>query len=286
METQEPSWRVYPEGVPIRSILDRAKRCDREGDWIGAANWYFHAKRRGHRDSLVEIRDLLPKLEEASGAGNLDASVLVAAVLLEEGRDLVKARNILEEAAAGGNVEGMRELAVMLTSGLGGEVDFARANRLFENAAENGDGYAAFNLAVNFYHGKGAGRNFRKFEKWLNIAGGLGIPEACAVLGDQCSARGASEDALNWYVRAAGSSHVPAMLAAAFRYRDGVGCDADPVQALRWFLAALERENADGVHEAIGLAKTMTRDQILRAGALSGRTDEAELLTQYSQREF
>jgi hypothetical protein len=68
------------------------------------------------------------------------------------------------------------------------------------------------------------------------------------------------------------------MLAAARRFRDGIGTIADPIQAVRWFLSPLDRGNGDGIHEAIELASSMTIDQIREAGRLSGYSDEAELL--------
>ena len=137
--------------------------------------------------------------------------------------------------------------------------------------------YAAFNLAVQFYNGNGTAKDNVNFLRWLRIASGFGIPEACAVLGDQCSRAGNGAEAREWYEKAAASSHIPSMLALAVRYRDGIGGPADKVQALRWFLAPLDRGNGDGVHPGIELARTMTENEIREAGRLSGHSDEAEL---------
>ncbi|MDX2677064.1 hypothetical protein [Streptomyces soliscabiei] len=49
----------------------------------------------------------------------------------------------------------------------------------------------------------------------LRVAAELGIPEACAVLGDQLARKGSDEESLAWYVKAAESGHAPAMFAAA-----------------------------------------------------------------------
>ncbi|MFE9627025.1 tetratricopeptide repeat protein [Streptomyces sp. NPDC006527] len=273
-----PSWRTFPEGVPIPEILDHAEEAARGGDWVAAGNWYFHAKRRGSAEARDRVHNLRPQLEEAASLGDTDAKVLVAALLLDRGEGLGRAADLLEEAAQAGAVEGLRELGFMLNDGIGVPADPVRANDLFRRAAEAGDGYAAFNLAVNFYRGHGTGKNAREFTKWLQVAADLGIPEACAVLGDQFAIKGREEEALRWYVRAAKSSHAPAMLAAALRYRDGVGTAADPVQAVRWFLSMLDRGNGDGIHDAIQLARSMTLDQVREAGRLSGHPDEAESL--------
>lgn len=273
-----PSWRVFPEGVPIRELLERGDHAMDADDFVSAGNWYFHAKRRGSVEGRDKARALQPRLEILADQGDLDAKVLVAGLLLERGEELPRAASLLEAAAAESVVEGMRELGFVLAVGMGADPDPSRANDLYRTAADAGDGYAAYNLAVNYYRGHGVGKNFREFSKWLNMAGELGIPEACAVLGDQCAKKGLDSDSLQWYLRAARSSHVPAMLVAARCYRDGVGVAADPVQAVRWLLAPLDRGNGDGIHEAIELASSMTIDQIREAGRLSGHSDDAELL--------
>ncbi|WP_123972563.1 tetratricopeptide repeat protein [Streptomyces sp. Ag109_O5-1] len=273
-----PSWRVFPEGVPVQELLERGDQAAGSGDLISAGNWYFHAKRRGSVEGRDKTRRLQPRLEVLADQGDLDAKVLVAGLLLERGEHLPFAASLLEVAAEANVIQGMRELGFVLEGGIGVTPDPVRANELYRAAAEAGDGYAAFNLAVNFYRGHGTGKNFREFAKWLQIAGDLGIPEACAVLGDQCAKKGLDGDSLQWYLRAASSSHVPAMLVAARRYRDGIGTPIDPVQAVRWFLTPLDRGNGDGIHDAIELASSMTVEQIREAGRLSGHVDEAELL--------
>ncbi|MEU5592591.1 tetratricopeptide repeat protein [Streptomyces sp. NPDC020298] len=278
MGEAEPSWRVFPEGVPVQELLARGDRAAEAGDFISAGNWYFHAKRRGSIDGLEKARGIQSQLESLAGQGVVDAKVLVAGLLLERGEQLPRAVALLEAAAGAAVAEGMRELGFVLAGGIGVTPDPDRANELYRAAAEVGDGYAAFNLAVNFYRGHGTGKNFREFAKWLQVAGDLGIPEACAVLGDQCAKKGLDVESLQWYVRAARSSHVPAMFVAAQRYRDGLGTPIDPVQAVRWFLAPLDRGNGDGIHDAINLASSMTVEQIREAGRLSGHPDEAELL--------
>jgi TPR repeat protein len=256
------SWRVFPEGVSIQELLERGDQAANSGDFISAGNWYFHAKRRGSTEGRNRARGLQPRLEVLADRGDLDAKVLVAGLLMERGEQLPRAVSLLEAAAREAVVEGMRELGFVLAGGIGTAPDPSRANDLYRAAAEAGDGYAAFNLAVNYYRGHGAGKNFREFAKWLQTAGELGIPEACAVLGDQCAKKGLDGESLQWYIRAARSSHVPAMLVAARCYRDGVGTAVDPVQAVRWLLAPLDRGNGDGVHDAIELAGSMTVEQI------------------------
>ena len=278
MDEGVQNWHLFPAGIPVATLIKFAEDARGRGDLIGAGNWYFYAKRRGVVGAGAKILALVSGLERAAAEGSADAKALIAAILLDRREELDRAARLFGEAADAGVMEGKRELGFMLTNGIGVDRDPARANHLFRQAADVGDGYAAFNLSVNYYHGAGVARNFREFSRWLQAAADLGIPEACAVLGDQLAKKGRESEALHWYVRAAESGHAPAMFAAAGRYRDGVGCETDPVQAVRWFLAMLDRGNGDGIHEAIKLAPSMTPGQILEAGRLAGREAEAQTL--------
>ncbi|GHG37056.1 tetratricopeptide repeat protein [Streptomyces zaomyceticus] len=271
-------WRTYPAGIPTPELLRLAEEALEQGDLIGAGNWYFHAKRRGTPEAKKEIRELLPKLEAAASLGDMEAKELVAAVLLDQGRDPQRAADLFGEVANLGSASAKRELGFMLMNGIGMPSDPERASNLFRSSAESGDGYAAFNLSVNYYNGIGVRRNFREFSHWLKKSAELGIPEACAVLADQLAERGNQTEALNWYVKAAESGHAAAMFAAGVRFRDGAGTDPDPVQAVRWFLSMLDRGNGDGIHEAIAMAPSMTRTQIIEAGRLARRESEAQSL--------
>ncbi|TDU04191.1 hypothetical protein EDD99_2646 [Streptomyces sp. 846.5] len=268
-------WRAFPEGISLEDLENRAERAAENGDVIAAGNWLFHAKRRGAQGVREKLQRLVPYLESASAGGDVEASALLAATLLERGKDLERAILLFSAAADSGSPIAMRELGYMLSSGIGAPKDLGRANLLYGRAAELGDGYAAFNLAVNHYHGIGVGRSFRNYSKYLQLAADRGIPEACAVLGDQLADQHREDEALCYYLRAARSGHAPAMFAAALMYRDGNGVEADSVQAVRWFLSMLDRGNGDGVHEILSMLHGMTREQILEAGLLSGRLDDA-----------
>ncbi|NEA38811.1 tetratricopeptide repeat protein [Streptomyces sp. SID11385] len=181
------SWRVFPEKVPVQLLLRKGERAEACLDFVAAGHWYFHAKRKGSAEGWERAEGLRTRFEVLAEQGNLDAKVLLAGLLLARGEQLPLAVSMLETAAAGSVPEGMRGLGFLLTRGLGVPADPQRANDMYLAAAELGDGYAAFNLAVNFYQGNGTGRNYRKFFKWLEAAGSLGIPEAWAMLGSQCA---------------------------------------------------------------------------------------------------
>ena len=278
MNRYVPTWRKFPAGVPAVRLVEYGDISLSDGDVVGAGNWYIHAKRLGAAGVKGKLQALIPQLEQLVASGDSDAKALLAGVLLDAGNDLQGAAQLFREASDAGVAEGERGLGFMLTNGVGVPRDSAAANRLFLAAAQKGDGYAAYNLAINYYNADGVMRNAREFMRWLRQASECGIPEACALLGDSASSQNRLEEALHWYVRAAESGHVPAMREAASRFRDGVGAEPDPVQAVRWFLAMLDRGNGDGIHEAIQLARGMSVDQVREAGHRAGRENEAEIL--------
>ncbi|MCX4745889.1 sel1 repeat family protein [Kitasatospora sp. NBC_01287] len=185
---------------------------------------------------------------------------------------------LFSEAAALGVPEAMRGMGFMLTRGIGGSKDLVQANSYLGKAVEGGDSYAAHNLAVNYKKGDGVEPDRQEYLRLLRIAARAGVPEACALLGDELSAVDQDAEAFQWYLRAAASGHAPAMFVAGCWYRGGVGTSVDGVQAIRWFLSMLDRGNADGIHQAIDLARYMTADQVREAGRLAGREADAELL--------
>ncbi|MEU7166295.1 tetratricopeptide repeat protein [Streptomyces morookaense] len=278
MTEESLDWRTYPAGIPLAVLVDRGDVALARGDAVAAGNWYMHAKRRGAPGMREKLAGLVSQLEELLTRGDADAKALLGGVLLDTASNPARVVRLFSEAAEAGVAEGKRGLGFMLNSGAAVQQDPVRANRLFLEAANSGDGYAAYNLAVNYYNGHGVGRNAREFMRWLRCASERGIPEACALLGDKLSAQGHDEEALSWYVRAAESGHAPAMYAAGCWYRDGTGVAAEPVQAVRWFLTMLDRGNANGVHEAILLARQMTEEQVREAGRLAGRESDAVLL--------
>ncbi|MFF4403332.1 tetratricopeptide repeat protein [Streptomyces sp. NPDC001404] len=278
MTEEIPDWRSYPAGVPVAVLVERGDRALAHGDVVGAGNWYVYANLRGTPGMREKLAALIPQLEELASQENADAKALLGGVILDADSDPVRAARLFKEASEAGIIEGKRGLGFLFDNGIGVPEDPVQANRLFLEAAEAGDGYAAYNLAVNYYKAHGVRRNAREFMRWLRFGAEQGIPKASALLGDTLSAQGRDQEALSWYVKAAESGHTPAMYVAGCWYRDSTGVNADPVQAVRWFLTMLDSGNGDGVHDAIQLARTMTDEQIREAGRLSGHETDAELL--------
>ena len=78
-------------------------------------------------------------------------------------------------------------------------------------------------------------------EEKIRSAAGLGHVPAQVALGQRLQGRpGGSEEAIDWFTKAAKQGHAPAMEALGLAYRDGRGVAADRAQAESWLRQAAE----------------------------------------------
>jgi hypothetical protein len=103
-------------------------------------------------------------------------------------------------------------------------------------------------------------------------------------LGDINSKAGKLTEARRFYELAATGGDPTAMLKLAVWSRDGIGGPTDKVAAVRWFLSPLNYANANGVHDAIQVAKGMTDDEIWEATELSGRREDGRALIEVARK--
>jgi TPR repeat protein len=281
MSDRSRPWRLYPEGQSAQVLLKAADDARQRGDLIEAGNWYVHAARLGAPEARERLSALESPIAGLTETGDIDAKVLLAGILLITDSDIIRARSLFSEAADLGVPEAKREMGFMLINGIGGPKDPAQANSYLRSAVECGDSYAAYNLAVNYRKGDGVEPDPQEYLRLLRIAAEGGVPEACALLGDELSAADQDSEAFRWYLRAAISGHAPAMFVVGCWYRGGVGTPVNGVQAIRWFLSMLDRGNGDGIHQGLDLARYMTADQVREAGRLAGREADAELLLRH-----
>ncbi|MFC3578471.1 hypothetical protein ACFOZ0_35465 [Streptomyces yaanensis] len=118
----------------------------------------------------------------------------------------------------------------------------------------------------------------------LRSAAEGGVDDAYVVLGDLLAAMDQDADALRCYLKAAESWHDGAMYVAACWYRDGTACHPDKAEALKWFCKMLTSGNADGLQEAITMARGMSDEEIRRAGQLAGSPGESEAMVGTAQK--
>ncbi|GAA2444876.1 tetratricopeptide repeat protein [Streptomyces glaucus] len=220
------------------------------------------------------LAETLPSLTAAAESGHLDAQNVLGGILLEWMDDPSGAAAWFRKTADRGSAAGKRSLGHLYANGLGVPKDLAEAERLFGEAAAEGDAHARFGLA-QLWWGKA---DPQAVAGLLRSAAEGGVVDAHVVLGDLLAAMDQDAEALRSYLTAAESGHDGAMYVVARWYRDGTAGRADSVEALKWFLRMIRVGNADGLHEAIDVARRVSDEEIRRAGELAGCRAEAEAM--------
>jgi uncharacterized protein len=269
-----------PESAQIQELLVAGQEAAEGGRWVDAGLAWIEAAKLGSLDGAnAASRFAAPHIRPLADAGDPAAQALMAGILMDYFTEdaLPMAVGYARAAAAAGHAAGLRTFGFMLVRGKGVEADRDQALELFRAAAAKGDPYGAFNAAVT--QGVGNCRADRdEYLRLLTQAANGGITQAAAVLGDELAADSQNEEALSWYVRAAENGHAGAADVAADWYRDGVGTEADPVQAMRWLFVLTAQLNVDAVHRARQVGAQMTDEAILEAGRLADQPTEAQIM--------
>jgi uncharacterized protein len=151
--------------------------------------------------------------------------------------DYAKALRLLQSFAEQGDDTAQYMVGSMYDEGKGAPQDYAAAVRWFRKAAEQGNDLAQFSLGLMYFHGHGVSQS--------DVA------------------------AVSWYRKAAGQNNAHAKTKLGAMYYLGRGVPQDFVLAHMWFNLA----TADGDKEAVaprdGLSKQMTPEQIAEAQKLA-----------------
>ena len=123
-----------------------------------------------------------------------------------------------------------------------------------QEAAENGDAEAQFNLAVMYGNGEGVPQDYTEARVWLLRAAEQGHVVAQFSLGALYAegAEGIPQDyaeAVVWWRRAAEQGHVFAQLIVAHFYRQGRGVAQDAAEAIVWYRRVAEQGNVIGQYK-------------------------------------
>ena len=115
----------------------------------------------------------------------------------------------------------------------------------WRSSAEDGEAWAAFNLALSYHAGRDVPVNKREAVRWYRVAAEKGYAAAQANLG-YCyeTAFGVAIDygeAVRWYQRAAIQGHPYAQYSLGKKYQTGPGVATDPKLAEKWLKRAAEQ---------------------------------------------
>lgn len=158
----------------------------------------------------------------------------------------------------------MTNLGSAYARGLGVTADYNEARRWYEKAAEAGDPMGMSNLAYLYYKGQGVVPDPERAFYLYQRAAQLGEPSALLEYGGFfVDGNGVEKNvAIGFELirRAAMSGLVDAAVTLAKFYRDGHGVARDDVEALTWFIVAVERKLPED--ERIPLDLVSARDAL------------------------
>lgn len=266
---------------PAADALERGKQAAANDDWKTAAELWLQAAMAGNREAATLLPGTLPGLRRLADTDDADAQALAAGILMEHSDEsaLPEAFALARSAVRTGHPAATRTLGFMYRTGREWNAATFRRRpcsplRPRPAIRTRPSTWRGMHITGDIRY-----RSHAECIRLLRQAAEAGPKQAATALGDQLSAIDEDAEALQWYVRAAEAGHVGAMFATGCWFRDGIGTDPDPVQAVRWLLAMFGYGDGDGVHEAIRMAKaSMADEQIRAAGVAAGRPELAETL--------
>lgn len=152
------------------------------------------------------------------------------------------------EAAEGGNITAMTELAMLYLSGDEDEQiepDPEKAVYWFRKAAEAGDANSMFNIGLHYAKGHGVERDFAQAVEWMKKAADAGDDDAPAAIEEYQKLADAYEKA------EAGDARAQAVLAEGLMKIGGsleqAGAGDDYIECVKWAEKAAAQDNPDAI---------------------------------------
>lgn len=165
---------------------------------------------------------------------------------------------LLEQEAAQGKVDAIRELGVLYGFGIGVQANKQKSADCFIQSAKRGDEYAK---GMCFYYGYNAPQDYRKAATCYQRAAESGYaPAQSALAWHYAEGHGVHKDekqAHELWLKAAGQGFAPAQFSLGVRYSAGQGIAKDERAAVEWSRKAAEQGHAKaqynlGVFYAMG----------------------------------
>jgi TPR repeat protein len=158
-------------------------------------------------------------------------------------KNFSKARECYEKAAQAGMAEGVYNVGVCWEVGMGGEADPRRAAEYFRKAADMKLPQAMFKMSMVLDSGSGVDRDEKASIDYMAKAAEAGHPDAASIMGLVYlnGLKGHKKDAgegMKMLKVAAAAGNVEAMKNIAVVYKDGLGIEASPRDALKWYVIA------------------------------------------------
>jgi len=215
------------------------------------------------RDAFVGLSGRLSELAEAGAA----AAAALGWTYVRSGDEARASEGavLLRRAAAEGDPAANRWLGKLLSD----EGEGGAALVHWRAAAAAGGAEAQLLLGLEVHSGATTRRDPVEAERLLRAAAAT-WPAARLPLAELLGAAGRGGERVAQLRLAAEAGQVPAMVPLADAHRDGAAAGADPVQAVRWYLAALYRGDGAGMHELHRLAAGLAERDLLALDRKAG----------------
>ena len=181
------AWTVWDHAV------DAERGITAKADPAAALAWYQVAARLGMPKAFAAMGRLYLEANEAQAETYLrkaiafdqdSARVTLGKILAKRGGEsAIKARELWQEVAKSGDLDGQMHLAWAYDSGIGGTEDPKKAFRLYQKLFNQGHKAAGFSLANMYLAGRGVKTNLNKSLEILEAAGNTGDSRAWLQLG-------------------------------------------------------------------------------------------------------
>lgn len=169
----------------------------------------------------------------------------------------------IQELAGKGNLWAETLLGLMLGHGYGVTRDEDTAENHYTRAAQRGWLRAQFNLGT-FYQDRFL---YKPAEVWLLKAAERGLPEAEENLAHLYHAKGPLQDegkAFHWFLRAAEDGQRESQYNTCYVYADGIGVARDMVEAYKWCYIAARNGQKQAEANKDHLAAQMRPEEVAR----------------------
>ncbi|MBR1648608.1 MAG: sel1 repeat family protein [Alphaproteobacteria bacterium] len=211
-------------------------------------------------------------------------------------KDVVKAAQLFEEAAALGNNEAAVNLAfVYLTnSSFSGDQERAahrsRVVRLFNQAAEGGNATAQYMMGMIYYNGFGLNKNDDKAFQYLKKAAAQYDEAQYQLALRYMNAEGTPRNygnAVNNLIRAAKQGHIPSMLWLGDILAAGTSYPKNEYEAYVWYNIASVYDPKNAAERRDKLESKLKIEEVLQAqAAAESYKSEPTEITDYVHRTF
>lgn len=127
-------------------------------------------------------QDEFQRTFELAQNGDAEAQYIIG-LMYKDGKgvqkDIKKAAEWFEKAAAQGNADSQNHIGIMYYLGYGVQKDIKKAIEWFEKAAVQGHSNAQFNLGVMYVLGHGVRQNISMAKEWFGKACDNGLEKGC-----------------------------------------------------------------------------------------------------------